>query len=123
MDETTPSQRAMADVDKVAEAICGATSAGQLFPWPTLTESEREAWRRMAVAAIDVLRVTEETKPTDAKLGQVRVNPDTGTVAVYRNGNKLTGPMWFLVPQDDDPRWERAADQAHAWPFLAQALG
>jgi hypothetical protein len=58
---TDESQRAMADVDKVAEAICGTTSAGKLFPWPTLTESEREAWRRMAVAAIDALRLTEET--------------------------------------------------------------
>jgi len=48
-------------LDKVAEAICGATSSGQLFPWSEATEQEREAWRRMAQAAMDALQLTEET--------------------------------------------------------------
>ncbi|OBK04677.1 hypothetical protein A5746_10290 [Mycolicibacterium conceptionense] len=39
-------------VDKVAEAICGTTSAGKLFPWRESSESIREPWRRMAEAAI-----------------------------------------------------------------------
>jgi hypothetical protein len=38
--------------EKVAEVICGATSAGKLFPWAELTERERDAWRKMADAAI-----------------------------------------------------------------------
>ncbi len=40
--------------DSVAQAICESTSAGRLFPWATLSERERDAWRRMADAALAV---------------------------------------------------------------------
>jgi hypothetical protein len=55
-------------------------------------------------------------------LGSVHVNPKTGTVAVFRNGNELTGPMWFLVPQDDDCRWARAGEYTaitYVWSQLS----
>ena len=51
----------MIDIDRVAEAICGTTSAGKLFPWSQSTEAEREPWRRMARAALGVLDMTEES--------------------------------------------------------------
>jgi hypothetical protein len=44
------------------------------------------------------------------EIGTVRRNPETGAVAVLRHGNKLTGPMWFLVPLEDDPRWALATE-------------
>ena len=47
-------------LDKVAEAICGASTAGRMFPWDTLAEGERDAWRVMAAAAVDALGLTEE---------------------------------------------------------------
>lgn len=49
-----------AHLDKVAEAICGASHAGKLFPWSGLSEVERDAWRAMAAAAVDALQLTEE---------------------------------------------------------------
>lgn len=49
-----------AHLDKVAEAICGASHAGKLFPWSGLSEVERDAWRAMAAAAVDALGLTEE---------------------------------------------------------------
>ncbi|AXQ62217.1 hypothetical protein SEA_SPIKELEE_88 [Mycobacterium phage Spikelee] len=39
----------------IEKAIRGETSAGRIFPWNTLTELEKDAWRRMANAAFDVL--------------------------------------------------------------------
>jgi hypothetical protein len=42
-------------LDRVAEAICATTSAGQLFPWAELSEHNRRPWRAMAQAAIDVM--------------------------------------------------------------------
>lgn len=41
--------------DAMAEAICGATSAGKLFPWSTLDEKDRDMWRRMADAALSAV--------------------------------------------------------------------
>ena len=46
--------------EKVAEAICGVTGAGQMFPWQTLSEREKDAWRARADAAIQALGLTEE---------------------------------------------------------------
>jgi hypothetical protein len=41
---------------RIAVAACGATSAGKLFPWDTLSEPQRDAWRAIADAVIrDVL--------------------------------------------------------------------
>jgi hypothetical protein len=40
---------------RIAAAACGATSAGKLFPWNTLSEPQKDAWREMADAVIDVL--------------------------------------------------------------------
>lgn len=37
--------------DKIAEAICESTTSGRMFPWHSLSESDRDAWRRMADAA------------------------------------------------------------------------
>ncbi|UVK63066.1 hypothetical protein SEA_BEAKIN_80 [Mycobacterium phage Beakin] len=50
---STPEREAL--IEKVAEAIRGETSGGRIFPWNTLTETEKDAWRRMANAAFDVL--------------------------------------------------------------------
>lgn len=46
--------------EKVAEAICGVTGSGQMFPWHTLNEREKDAWRAMADAALGALNLTEE---------------------------------------------------------------
>lgn len=46
--------------DRIAEAICSATSAGALFPWATLSERERDPWRRMACAAFGALGLTQQ---------------------------------------------------------------
>ncbi|OCB09259.1 hypothetical protein A5717_26145 [Mycolicibacterium porcinum] len=51
----------MTDIDRVAEAICGETSAGKLFPWAESSEENREPWRRMARAAIAALHPVIET--------------------------------------------------------------
>ncbi|AEK06795.1 hypothetical protein ROCKYHORROR_92 [Mycobacterium phage RockyHorror] len=50
---STPEREAL--IEKVAEAIRGETSGGRIFPWNTLTETEKDPWRRMANAAFDVL--------------------------------------------------------------------
>ncbi|ASZ74459.1 hypothetical protein I5H97_gp085 [Mycobacterium phage Wachhund] len=50
---TTPERAAL--VERAAQAICETTSSGRMFPWNTLTEQEKDAWRRMADAAFDVL--------------------------------------------------------------------
>lgn len=38
--------------DRIAAAACGATSAGKLFPWETLSEAQRNSWRAVADAVI-----------------------------------------------------------------------
>jgi hypothetical protein len=45
-----------------------------------------------------------------SEVGTVRRNPETGAIAMLRHGNQLTGPMWFLVPLEDDPRWALASE-------------
>lgn len=42
--------------DQMARAICESTSAGRLFPWATLSDNERNPWRRMADAALAAQR-------------------------------------------------------------------
>lgn len=42
-------------LDRVAKAICGASLAGKWFPWDSLDDAERDAWREMAAAAIEAL--------------------------------------------------------------------
>lgn len=54
----TPSQRAMADVDTVAEAICNAHDYRE--HWHQLMDAERQEYRVMAVAVISALGLTEE---------------------------------------------------------------
>lgn len=49
------------NVDRIAEAICGTTSAGKLFPWAESTEKDREPWRRMARAAVEAMHPVVET--------------------------------------------------------------
>ncbi|KIU17895.1 hypothetical protein [Mycolicibacterium llatzerense] len=55
--------------DAFAQAICESTSAGKLFPWATLTERERDAWRRMAEAAMSVPGYAVIKLPTVAHKG------------------------------------------------------
>jgi hypothetical protein len=50
---TLPSQRAMEDIDKVAEAICNAHDYRD--HWHQLTDAERREYRVMAVAVMDAL--------------------------------------------------------------------
>lgn len=38
--------------DRIGRAICGATSAGKLFPWDTLNEREHKTWLGYADAVI-----------------------------------------------------------------------
>lgn len=58
-------------LDAAAEAICAATSSGQMFPWSTLNETDRDAWRRMAQAAIDALNLTEEEVVVPEVVGRI----------------------------------------------------
>ena len=55
----TAVQRAMSDVDKVAEAICNAHDYRD--HWHQLQDAERQEYRKVALAVIDVLGLTEET--------------------------------------------------------------
>lgn len=57
----TAPERAMTDVDKVAEAIWEVHYADQGGSWPDASEDQKANYRRMAVAAIDALGLTEET--------------------------------------------------------------
>ena len=41
--------------DRIAEAACGATSAGKLFPWETLSTANRQPWYLVADAVIEAL--------------------------------------------------------------------
>lgn len=45
--------------DRIAEAACGATSAGKLFPWDTLSAAHRESWYSVADAVIEALGLLE----------------------------------------------------------------
>jgi hypothetical protein len=47
--------------DRIATAACGATSAGKLFPWNTLSEPQKDAWRAMADAVIAELSLRRDT--------------------------------------------------------------
>lgn len=58
----TASQRAMADIDKVAESIC-REHRGPI--WCEIPDIARQQYRRMAVAAIDALGLTEECRHVD----------------------------------------------------------
>ncbi|AFA45102.1 hypothetical protein SEA_GALACTIC_88 [Mycobacterium phage Galactic] len=49
----TPERAAL--IERAAQAICETTGSGRMFPWNTLSEQEKDAWRRMADAAFDVL--------------------------------------------------------------------
>ncbi len=42
--------------DQMAEAICLSTESGRLFPWATLSDVDRDAWRAIADAAIAAQR-------------------------------------------------------------------
>jgi len=46
--------------DRIAAAACGATSAGKLFPWETLSEPQRDAWRKVADAVIAELGLEKQ---------------------------------------------------------------
>lgn len=58
----TGSARAMADVDKVAEAICNTHDYRD--HWHQLADAERGEYRRMALAVIDALGLSEEWRTT-----------------------------------------------------------
>ena len=45
--------------DRIAEVACGATSAGKLFPWDTLSTANRQPWYVVADAVIEALGLTE----------------------------------------------------------------
>lgn len=45
---------------RIAAAACGATSAGKLFPWDTLSEPQRDSWRAVADAVIRELQIDTE---------------------------------------------------------------
>lgn len=51
--------------DRIAAVACGATSAGKLFPWDTLSEPQKDAWRTMADAVIAELRQLMVDKADD----------------------------------------------------------
>lgn len=57
-------------IEAAAEAICGATGSGRMFPWDTLNETERDAWREMARAAIQALGLTELVQELPVPNGQ-----------------------------------------------------
>lgn len=59
----TPSQRAMSDVDKVAEAIC-REHRGPI--WCEIPDIARQQYRRMAVSAMDALGLREQWADADA---------------------------------------------------------
>ncbi|WP_169619254.1 hypothetical protein [Mycolicibacterium peregrinum] len=116
--------------DKVAEAICGTTSAGRLFPWAAQRESEREQWRRMADAAVAahlvelgqggyvVVALPEPDGPLGSVSGEPRgmawrrdTNPGErggiATVALQDCGDLLAHISCLRTA--DDARWAAAA--------------
>lgn len=81
----------MPEIDRVAEAICGSTSAGKLFPWAELSERERDAWRRMARAAIGALGLTEERRVVTPQGTSRAVRPDEVVL-----GERLRAMGWWI---------------------------
>ncbi len=67
-------------LDRVAEAICASTAAGRMFPWSTLNERERDAWRAMATAAVEALQSQIKTVEELAAL-------PAGSVVRYSDGS------------------------------------
>lgn len=78
--------------DKIAEAICGSTGAGRMFPWHTLNEFDRDAWRAMVDAARDAWRkactVTTVEQLDALPVGTVLREDYDGTIWTLHDGGK-----------------------------------
>lgn len=69
--------------ERIAAAACGATSAGKLFPWETLSEAQRDAWRTVADAVIGEIDLAIPCANTGCRMRQV--------TRLHADKNGLTG--------------------------------
>lgn len=94
--------------DKIAEALCESTTSGRMFPWHSLSESDRDAWRRM----VDTAGVAWREACTVTTVADLDALPDR-TVIIDADDTVLRRNPWHSespvkwYPFDGDEPYER----------------